>query len=161
MTPQAEWLAPPPLLLLPAMPVQALLPPTPPEPYWVVLLNESSGQATAEDYPQRSELVARLRKLAGRGYRAFVFQGRRLKISKPPYRYLIDGTVQIPLFEVKLVADEDESGSLDNPPEGEQDPVYRSITLKALEEDAMPMTAEAMAAFDNQPGVSPEEEDDD
>ena len=99
-----------------------------PQPYWAVIANESSGHISVESFDSRSDMVGRFRVLVHRGgYRVFVFQGRRLQISKPPHRFLLDGPDQIPLFEIKVIAEEDESGELDSRVEDGTDEVYRAI----------------------------------
>jgi hypothetical protein len=102
-------------------------------PYLLVLVNESHGAISVESFESRSDMVVKLRRLIDKGYRAFVFQGRRLGISKGPHRFLLDGDEQIPLFEIKMVVEEDDTGSLDNTDEAEQDPTYRAITRKGLD----------------------------
>lgn len=167
----------------PVPPVEPTPPPPPPPPpvYNLVVVHEESGNIGVEVFTGehgRSDLVGRLRKLVQQGgRRVFVFEGRRLGISKPPYRYLIDGKEQIPLFEIKLDVEEDETGSLDNAPEMEQDPVYRAITRKGLDDSdnqeynplvgpglsqSLPSSSqeeqEVQPGFDNLPPAEEEEE---
>lgn len=129
----------------------------PPEaPYWAVIVNEGAGTITTEEFASRPDLVGRLRRLLGRqGYRAHVFQGRRLGISRGPHRFLMDGKDQIPLFEIRPAEEEDETGSLDDSGQGDQDPVYRAITRKGIDEDKAAAQAEAQAAAQAAPQAAP------
>ncbi len=125
--PQAEPVVPP-------APVPQ--PPAPSQKYWLVIVHETEGSILIEDYESRSDLVLRLRRLVGKGYRVFVFRGDRLAITRPPFRHLVDGDDRIPLFEIAPNFDNDDTGSLDEPNEPEQDQVYRAITRKGLDEIA-------------------------
>ena len=61
----------------------------------------ADGDITIESFETAEALAARLKALIDHDVSVFPFMGDRLYISKPPMRYLMTPSGNIPLFEVK------------------------------------------------------------
>lgn len=70
-------------------------------PKFHAVIYSTDGDITIESFETAEALAERLKALIDRDASAFPFMGERLHISKPPLRYLMTPTGNIPLFEVK------------------------------------------------------------
>lgn len=89
-----------------------------PEDTWHVVILHQTGELVTESFQDSQKLAARLRELIDRDVSVSCFRGERLKISKPPYRYLMTKDANVPLWEVPEVIEPDDTGYLG------VDPVY-------------------------------------
>lgn len=79
--------------------------------YHVVILTHD-GSFITESFDTLPDLVARLKTLIDRDVSVSCFKGRRLQISKPPYRYLLTPESNVPLWDVPENVEPDDSGYL-------------------------------------------------
>lgn len=89
--------------------------------YHAVLLH-SDGTFTAETFEDANCLAARLKDLVNRDVSVACYCGQRLSVSKPPMRYLMTPTGNIPLFDTDPVIEPDETGYLGIDPAHLEDP---------------------------------------
>jgi hypothetical protein len=83
----------------------------PQDEYYVVIL-QADGEFSTESFPDVAALAARLKALIDRDVSVSCFKGARLKISKPPYRYLLTPEANIALYDVPEEIEPDETGYL-------------------------------------------------
>jgi hypothetical protein len=94
-----------------------------PAAFYAVIL-QTDGAFLTEQFDTAEALAARLKELINRDVSVSCFMGSRLHISKPPTRYLITPTGNIPLFEPEAQIEPDDTGYLgmdpihfENPPQ--------------------------------------------
>ena len=85
--------------------------------YHVVIL-QHNGDFVTESFVTVQELAQRLRELIDRDVSVACFKGDRLKISKPPFRYLMTADETVPLWDTPENIEADETGYMG------VDPVY-------------------------------------
>jgi hypothetical protein len=107
-------------------------------PLFHVVLAWDGEWPVVKSFSTRTEFVAYLKRVQNRPTRAFVFCGRRLLISKGPYRCLLDGEeAPIPLFEVRVCGEADPEDYLWDDPV-EVDPDYAAALASVRD----PLTAQ-------------------
>ena len=79
--------------------------------FHVVILT-AAGEFITESFGTAQALAARLRELIDRDVSVACFQGVPLKISKPPYRYLMTPADNIPVWTVPENIEPDDTGYL-------------------------------------------------
>lgn len=79
--------------------------------YYAVIL-QADGAFTTEQFADAPALAARLKELVDRDVSVACFSGSRLHISKPPYRYLLTSTGNIPLYDPPTEPEPDDTGYL-------------------------------------------------
>ena len=103
-------------------------------PQFHVVILQADGELVAESFSELTSLVARLKSLLDRDVSVFPFIGRRLKISKPPFRYLMTPDDNIPLFELDPEKIEpDDTGYLGVDPAHLEDPPQIKQAPKAID----------------------------
>lgn len=89
--------------------------------YHAVIL-QADGTFTAEVFESAEALAARLKTLVNRDVSVACYRGQRLNVSKPPMRYLMTPTGNIPLFESATEIEPDDTGYLGVDPAHLEDP---------------------------------------
>lgn len=79
-------------------------------PQYHVVILQHNGDFITESFVTLPELTQRLRELIDRDVSVSCFKGDRLKISKPPFRYLMTADSNVPLWEAPDNIEEDETG---------------------------------------------------
>ena len=79
--------------------------------YHAVIL-QHDGDFITESFADLPTLAARLKELIDRDVSVSCFKGARLRISKPPYRYLLTPDGNVPLYEVPADLEPDDTGYL-------------------------------------------------
>lgn len=106
--------------------------------YHAVIL-QATGDFVTESFPDVGALAARMKALIDRDVSVSCFKGSRLKISKPPYRYLMTPDENVALYDVPAAPEPDDTGYLGvDPAHLEDPPQLQSPTV-------------------NQPNVAPDE----
>jgi hypothetical protein len=102
--------------------------------FHLVIVGEDGDWPEVHKFLSRDKLVAFLKAVKPSfPTRAYIFCGRRLFISKGPYRCLLDGKEDpIALFDVKVCREPDPDDFLWDDPVEEPDPGYVAF-LKSLE----------------------------
>lgn len=105
----------------------------PPEPYHLVSLPDY-GEPSVRRYSLEG-LIAALKR-AGDTKRAFIFQGPRLQVTKPPFRFLlVPEMAPIPLFKAPVPDGVDESANVGR---NLEDPVEDPDYVRAIAASASP-----------------------
>lgn len=79
--------------------------------YHVTILHHNGDFAT-ESFQTLPELVARLKELIDRDVSVSCFKGSRLRISKPPFRYLLTPEANVALYDIPEEIEPDDTGYL-------------------------------------------------
>lgn len=121
--------------------------------FYAVILHPD-GSFVTETFAAVEELSARLKELVNRDVSVSCFKGARLNISKPPLRYLMTPSGNIPLFDTEPAIEPDDSGylgvdpaHLEDPPQLSVPPVGRPTT--ASDEFFSDDEGDAINIFDN------------
>lgn len=88
------------------------MPEQPQDTAFHVVILTAAGEFITEAFSEAPALAARLRELVDRDVSVACFQGAQLKISKPPYRYLMTPDANIPLWAVPENIEPDDTGYL-------------------------------------------------
>ena len=99
---------------------------TTPDRFYAVILHPDGTFAT-EQFDATEQMVARLKELVHRDVSVSCFCGVRLNISKPPMRYLMTPTGNLPLFDADPVIEPDDTGYLGVDPAHLEDPPQLSV----------------------------------
>jgi hypothetical protein len=100
--------------------------------FHLVMVSEGGDWPEVHDFLTRDELVAFLKGVKrSLPTRAYIFCGRRLLLSKGPYRCLLDDVDRIPLFDVKVCYEPDPDDYLWDDPVKEPDSRHVAF-LKSL-----------------------------
>lgn len=111
------------------------------EVYYLVTSSEGS-LAKCQSFDTReflaAELTAMRSALSSGRFQAFVFCGRRLQVTAPPFAYLVDGFYILPLFVVpKPIPMSNDSGDLSEAEDRKTRPAgYDDLTARAAAEAA-------------------------
>lgn len=89
--------------------------------YHAVIL-QHNGDFVTESFSDLAALTFRLKELIDRDVSVSCFKGARLRISKPPYRYLLTPDENVPLYEVPTDLEPDDTGYLGVDPAHLEDP---------------------------------------
>ena len=98
----------------------------PTEKLYAAILHPDGTFAT-EAFETIEAMAARLKELVNRDVSVACFSGSRLNISKPPMRYLMTPTGNIPLFDTEPVIEPDETGYLGVDPAHLEPPPQLSV----------------------------------
>lgn len=96
------------------------------ESFYATILHPDGTFAT-EQFESAELLSARLKDLINKDVSVACFKGTRLHISKPPLRYLITPTGNIPLFDTDPVIEPDDTGYLGVDPVHLEDPPQLAV----------------------------------
>jgi hypothetical protein len=106
------------------------------EPQYHVVILHANGDFATESFPSAAALALRLRELIDRDVSVSCFKGARLKISKPPYRYLLTPDANIALYDVPENPEPDDTGYLGvDPVHLEGPPQIKSATINTAQPD--------------------------
>jgi hypothetical protein len=110
--------------------------PVDPDPFHLLTVREGNEWPEINAFPTLGDLVAFLKKVRSPlAIRAYLFRGRRLRISKGPYRYLLDGQEKpIPLFDVVVCDEPDPDDYLWEEPEAEPPPGFEDFIREMSDE---------------------------
>ena len=106
------------------------------EPQYHVVILHANGDFATESFPNAQATAVRLRELIDRDVSVSCFKGERLKISKPPYRYLLTPDANIALYDVPENPEPDDTGYLGvDPIHLEGPPQIKSATISTAQPD--------------------------
>lgn len=95
--------------------------------YHAVIL-QADGSFTAEVFESADALAARLKTLINRDVSVACYRGQRLNVSKPPMRYLMTPSGNIPLFDAAAAIEPDDTGYLGVDPAHLEEPPQLGVT---------------------------------
>lgn len=95
--------------------------------YHAVIL-QADGSFTAEVFESADALAARLKTLINRDVSVACYRGQRLNVSKPPMRYLMTPSGNIPLFDAAAEIEPDDTGYLGVDPAHLEEPPQLGVT---------------------------------
>jgi hypothetical protein len=111
--------------------------PVDPDPFHLLTVREGHEWPELHAFPNLDDLVAFLKQVrSSLAIRAYIFRGHRLRISKGPYRYLLNEKEEpIPLFDVELCDEPDPNDYLWEEPAVEPNPGFEEFLREQLEEE--------------------------